>query len=71
MITYKEKKLTAKQAAKIIIEEGVGQSLDHWYCDTSAGEEIDCDATPRERAAIDDQISKILTRMSRFYVDRP
>ena len=66
MITYYDKKLTPKQAAKIIVEDGLSESLDHWYCDTSAGQEIDCDATPRERAAIDDQISKILTRMSRY-----
>ena len=66
MITYYDKKLTPKQAAKIIVKEGLSDSLDHWYCDTSAGQEIDCDATPRERAAINDQVGKIRERMSRY-----
>lgn len=66
MITYYDKKLTPKQAAKIIIEDGLSCSLDHWYSDTGAGQEIDCDATPRERAAIADQVKKIRKRMSRY-----
>ena len=66
MIAYNDKKLTPKQAAKIIVKEGLQSNLDYWYSDTSAGQVIDCDATPRERAAIDDQITKIMKRMYRY-----
>ena len=66
MITYYDKKLTPKQAAKIIISDGLGESLTHWEIDTNAGHQINTLLTDREKKQVDDQMAKILERINRY-----
>lgn len=63
MIKINGQILTPKQAAKIIIEDGLGQGLNHWEVDTYPGEELDRIITDRERELINNQKSKLLRRI--------
>lgn len=63
MIKINGQILTPKQAAKIIIEDGLGQGLNDWETNTYAGEELAGIITNRERNLIIEQKSKLLNRM--------
>ena len=66
MITFLGKKLTPKQAAKLIVEEGIGQNLTHWDSDTYSGEELARVMTQREWRLVNDQIKKIWSRIDKL-----
>lgn len=65
MIELYGRKLTPKQAANALIEEAL-HVLNYWDDDTSVGQGFAESITERERQAIDEQIDKILARMSRY-----
>ena len=66
MITFLGKKLTPEQAAKLIVEEGIDQSLTHWDSDTYSGEELVKVMTKREYDLVRDQVRKILGRIHKL-----
>ena len=66
MIKIEDKKLTPKQAAKLIVEDGLVQSLTHWDSDTHPGEELARVMTQREWLLVRDQIIKIWSRIDKL-----
>ena len=66
MIKIDDKKLTPKQAAKLIIKDGLEQSLNHWDGDTWPGEELANIMTEREWRLVNDQIIKIWRRIDKL-----
>ena len=65
MIKIDDKKLTPKQAAKLIIKDGLEQSLNHWDGDTEPGQQLARVMTEREWRLVNDQIIKIWRRIDK------
>ena len=66
MIKFKDQTFTPKQAAKLIVEEGIDQNLTHWEDNTYLGEELVKVMTTREHELVRDQIRKILWRIDKL-----
>ena len=66
MIKFEDQTFTPKQAAKLIVEEGIDQNLTHWEDNTYLGEELVKVMTTREHELVRDQIRKILWRIDKL-----
>ena len=66
MIKFEDQTFTPKQAAKLIVEEGIDQNLTHWEDNTYSGEELVKVMTTREHELVRDQIRKILWRIDKL-----
>ncbi len=66
MIKIHGEKLTPKQAAKLIIKDGLEQSLNTWDGDTWPGEELTKVMTQREWRLVNDQVHKIWRRIDKI-----
>ena len=71
MIKFEDQTFTPKQAAKLIVEEGIGQNLTHWEHDTYFGEELVKVMTTREHDLVCDQVRKILRRIDKLLNKKP
>ena len=65
MIVSEGKKLTPKEAARLIVSEGIDQSCNHWEWDTSTGQYIGQEATPEEMSRISEQVVILIKRIER------
>lgn len=66
MIVIDGKTVTPKQAAKLIIKDGLEQSLNGWDGDTWPGEELAKVMTQREWLLVNDQVHKIWRRIDKI-----
>ena len=66
MIKIHGEKLRPKQAAKLIIKDGLEQSLNTWDGDTWPGEELTKVMTQREWRLVNDQVHKIWRRIDKI-----
>ena len=66
MIVIDGKTVTPKQAAKLIIADGLGQSLSAWDHDTDPGYQLDKVMTKREYTLVNDQVHKIWRRIGKL-----
>ncbi len=66
MIKIHGKTVTPKQAAKLIIADGLSQSLTTWDGDTWPGEELAKVMTDREYDLVNDQVIKIWQRIDKI-----
>ena len=71
MIKFEDQTLTPKQAAKLIVKDGLEQSLNHWDGDTWPGEELARVMTQREWRLVNDQILKIWGRIDKLLNKKP
>lgn len=65
MIKHYGKKLTPKEAARLIIDEGIENGCNHWEEDSSTGFYIGQEATPEEMSRISEQIAILIKRIER------
>lgn len=65
MIKHYGKKLTPKEAARLIISEGIENGCNHWEEDSSTGFYIGQEATPEEMSQISEQIVILIKRIDR------
>lgn len=65
MIVSEGKKLKPKEAARLIVWEGIWQSCNHWEIDTNTGQYIEDEATPEEMSRISQEIVNLTNRINR------
>ena len=66
MIVIDGRTVTPKQAAKLIIADGLEQGLTAWDYDTYPGEELAKVMTDRERDLVNKQIIKVWQRIDKL-----